>query len=191
MTETPEAEAEATIQGMGAVLSAAGGVSAFSHSEARDFVDTGGTWDLRGAFGTRTLVGMEAAYIGTANGFETPGESATLFGNGLEVSGRLNILRNGLVSTRTAGFQPYVLAGFAWKNYELSGDLVTADVEDGDNAFEIPVGTGVAYYFDSGVMLDARFAYRFSFEEDLIQRAGEDSANLSNWNVTGRLGVEF
>jgi hypothetical protein len=177
--------------GAGAAVAAGGGVSDFSHDSARDFVDTGGAWELRGVFGTRSLVGVEAAYIGSAYEIASPGESTTLLGNGVEVSGRVNLLRNGM-DNRRAGLQPYVLAGFAWKNYQLSGDLATAAVDDEDNAFEIPVGTGVAYYFENGIMLDGRFAYRFAFEDELIQPVGDaEDANLDNWSATARLGLEF
>jgi hypothetical protein len=175
-------------RGPGAAVAAGGGVSDFSRSAARDFIDLGGGWDLRGIFGTRSIVGVEAAYVGTANQIAVPGDSATLFGNGLELSGRINLARN---QGQRMGVQPYVLGGVAWKNYQISGNLATADVSDSDNAFEVPVGGGIAYWFSNGVMLDGRFAYRFSFEDDLIQPVGDDSATLDNWAATARLGVEF
>jgi hypothetical protein len=170
-------------KGMGFALSVAGGVSSFSSSSARDFINTGGTWDARGVFGTRTLFGIEAAYVGAAYGVDALGESSTLFGNGLELSGRLNILRNGLV--RAAGLQPYLLGGVAWMHYHLSDNLTTAAIDNSDDTFDIPVGTGISYYF-SHVLLDARFAYRFSFSDTLIR-----DANLNNYGLTGRIGAEF
>lgn len=198
VTEEPEATADVeetraardTQPAMGTAVAAGGGVSSFAQDDAQDFVDTGGAWELRGIFGTNSIVGLEAAYIGAAYDINAIGESSTLFGNGLELSGRLNVLRNGQVNVNT-GFQPYLLAGVAWKNYQLSDDLETASVDDADDAFEVPVGTGVAYYFDNGVMLDGRFAYRFAFDEELIEPIGDDEASLDNWSVTGRLGVEF
>lgn len=175
---------------IGGALAAGGGVSDFTRDAAREFVDTGGSWELRGVFGTRSWLGLEAAYIGAAYGIQSPGDSATLVSNGAEVSGRLNLMRNGM-DERRDGLQPYALAGVAWKNYQLSGDLGTADVGDEDNAFEVPIGAGMAYYFGNGIMLDGRFAYRFAFEDDLIEPADGDNAGLDNWNATARLGVEF
>jgi hypothetical protein len=177
-------------EGPGAAVSAGAGVAEFSRSEARSFMNTGANWDVRGVFGTRALVGVEGAYIGNVYEIEEPGDSTMLYGNGLELSGRLNLMRNGM-DDRRAGLQPYALAGVAWKNYQLSGDVATAAVDDEDNAFEIPVGAGLAYYFENGIMLDGRFAYRFSFWDNLIQPTGEDTASLDNWNATARLGVEF
>jgi opacity protein-like surface antigen len=175
---------------LGAAVAAGGGVSDFSRSSAREFINTGGFWELRGVFGTRSWVGLEAAYIGAAYGIESPADSTTLVSNGAELSGRLNLMRNSM-RERDAGVQPYALAGVAWKNYQLSGDLETADVADGDNTFEVPVGAGLAFYFAERMMLDARFAYRFAFEDELIQPVGEDEAGLDNWDVTARLGAEF
>jgi hypothetical protein len=183
----PEHEEHNKRGGPGAAVSAGGGVSDFTRSEARDFIDVGGAWDLRGIFGTRTWVGLEAAYIGAAYKITAVGDSDTLYSNGAEVSGRFNIARN---MGQREGLQPYLLGGVAWKNYQLSGDLATSDVDDNDNSFEVPVGGGLAYWFRNGIMLDGRFAYRFSFENDLIQRGGDD-ANLDNWAATARLGAEF
>ncbi len=188
--ETPYPVATDENEGPGAAVSAGAGVAEFSRSEARSFMNTGANWDVRGVFGTRALVGVEGAYIGNVYEIEEPGDSTMLYGNGLELSGRLNLMRNGM-DDRRAGLQPYALAGVAWKNYQLSGDVATAAVDDADNAFEIPVGAGLAYYFENGIMLDGRFAYRFAFEDELIQPVGEDTTSLDNWNATARLGVEF
>ena len=133
-------------KGPGFALSVAGGVSAFSSSSARDFVNTGGTWDVRGVFGTRTLFGVEAAYVGAAYGLDASGESSTLFGNGLELERTVQHPaqrpRSGL-----AGLQPYLLGGVAWTHYHLSGDFTTAAIDNSDNTFDVPVGTGISYYF--------------------------------------------
>ena len=135
-------------------------------------------------------MGLEAAYIGSANTLDTGVESTNLYGNGFELDGRINFLRNRMRASR--GFQPYVLGGVAWKNYALNGDLTTADVEDSDKVFEVPVAAGGAYYLDNGLMFDARGLYRFAFDDDLINPVGdEDAAGLDNWNVTGRIGYEF
>src|SRR5262249_45106496 len=48
----PQPSEEKQPHGIGLAISAAGGLSIFSRSSARDFLDTGGTWDVRGVFGT-------------------------------------------------------------------------------------------------------------------------------------------
>lgn len=172
-------------RGVGAAISVAGGVSAFSRSSARDFLDTGGTWDVRGVFGTRTLVGLEGAYVGSANGLDGPGGlTRTLYGNGIEGDLRLNILRNGLAFA--GGLQPYVLGGFGWTHYHLSNNVSTAAIDNSDDTLQVPVGAGVSYYFGQRVLIDARFTYRFAFSDNLIQ-----GSSLDTMGVTARLGAEF
>jgi opacity protein-like surface antigen len=186
---TPPQPSEQKPHGIGFSLSAAGGFSVFSRSSARDFLDTGATWDVRGVFGTRTLVGFEAAYLGAAYGFDAPGGiTRTLYGHGLEGSLRINIMRNGLVYGRGAavGLQPYVLGGFGWIHYHLSNNVSTASIDNSDNTLQLPVGAGLSYYLNSRVLLDARFAYRFAFSDNLIQ-----GSSLDNYSVTARLGAEF
>jgi opacity protein-like surface antigen len=156
---------------------------------ARDFLDTGGTWEVRGVFGTRTLVGLEGAYVGSAYGLDAPGGlTRTLYGHGLEGSLRLNFLRNGLAYAggSAVGLQPYILGGFGWTHYHLSNNVSTASVENSDNTLQLPVGAGLSYYFNERVMLDARFTYRFAFSDNLI-----NGSSLDTMGLTARIGAEF
>lgn len=172
----------------GISISAGGGVTDFDGGSVDDFADTGGAWDVRVGYGLNTLVGFEAAYIGTAYGVDSLLEDSTLVGNGLEGNVRVNILRNGFPELNFP-VQPYAFVGAAWKHYSVGDDFAaSANMEDNDNVFELPLGGGVAYYFDNGIMLDARFDYRFASDEDLVV-VGDDS--LNNWNLTGKIGWVF
>jgi opacity protein-like surface antigen len=185
VTEAPPEPPGQKPRGVGVALSIAGGISAFSRSSARDFLDTGGTWDVRGVFGTRTLFGLEAAYVGSANGLDGPGGlTRTLYGHGVEGDLRLNILRNGLAFA--GGLQPYVLGGFGWTHYHLSENVATAAIDNSDDTLQVPVGAGVSYYFGKRVLVDARFTYRFAFSDNLIQ-----GTSLDTMGVTARVGAEF
>ena len=190
IAETPPGPEEAAQKpGPGFSLSAAGGLSVFSRSSARDFLNTGGTWEARGLLGTRTLIGVEAAYLGSANGLDAPGGiNRTLYGHGFEGDLRLNFMRNHLTRARggAAGLQPYVLGGFGWTHYHLSNDFSTASISSSDNVMQLPVGGGLSYYFPNHILLDARFTYRFAFSDNLIQ-----GSSLDNYGVTARLGGEF
>jgi len=183
--EMPPQQAEQKPHGIGYAISVAGGFSTFSRSSARDFLDTGGTWDVRGVFGTRTLFGLEVAYVGSAYGLDAPGGlTRTLYGHGLEGSGRINLLRNGLAFA--GGLQPYLLGGIGWTHYHLSNNVSTASIDNSDNTLQVPVGAGLSYYFNNRLMLDARFAYRFAFSDNLIQ-----GSSLDNYSLTARVGAEF
>jgi opacity protein-like surface antigen len=184
-SETPPPSQPEHKKGPGVALSVAGGVSSFARSSTRDFTDTGGSWDVRGVFGTRTLLGIEAAYVGTANGLDAARESATLVSHGVEGDLRLNLLHNGFAWA--GGLQPYLLGGLAWVHYHVSGgDFSTASIGKSDDTMQVPVGGGVSYYFPNRMLIDARFAYRFAFSDSLIQGSSLDSLSL-----VGRLGLEF
>src|SRR5215831_7977102 len=82
----------------GESLSVGGGVVNFVGDTARNVTDVGGYWDVRLAFGTRTPIGIEAAYIGAAQNVTAVGmTNAFLVRNGMEANARINIplvLRN-------------------------------------------------------------------------------------------------
>jgi hypothetical protein len=49
----------------------------------------------------------------------------------------------------------------------------------------VPVGAGLAMGI-RGLMIDARYTYRFVFNEDLL-----GNTNLDNWIVSANVGSEF
>jgi hypothetical protein len=170
----------------GMSLSAGGGVNDFAGEDLRDITGTGGAWDARFAFGTRQYVGIEAAYLGTAQSIDAIGmeEDAVLLSNGVEADVRFNALKG--------DFQPYVFAGAAWKRYDLTNtDTNTSDVNDQDDVLEVPVGCGIGYNY-RGVIFDARASYRFAAEEDLLPASdGDGASTLDNFNVAAHVGIEF
>jgi opacity protein-like surface antigen len=176
----------------GYMISVGGGVTGFRSGDARDFInDVGGTWTARLTLGTRLPVGFEAAYIGSAFGIDAVGldSDAVLVGNGLEGLARLNL------DLGMGNFQPYLVGGAAWRNYQITNaDFNVSNVRDSDNVFELPVGVGLGYRFGS-VMVDLRGTYRWAWGDNLIQpvpEAGIDSTpSLDNWTADLRLGWEF
>lgn len=171
------------------VVSVGIGVSDFTEGNARSFTDTGMAWDVRALWGSNSRFGIEAAYVGTTNEVNgRRGQTSTLTAQGVEASGRLNFMNTDGVTT-VGGLQPFVLAGVAWKNYHLSDSLPDTAISRGDDAVEVPVAAGVSFYMANNLVVDARAAYRFSFQDDLIQESG--NSNLDNWNVSGRLGWAF
>jgi hypothetical protein len=158
-----------------------GGVMDFTDSDTRDFTDLAGTWEARLGVGTRSIIGLEAAYIGAAQGVEALGldDSAVLTSHGAEANFRLNFSRGGL--------QPYALAGAGWRHYSVTNDdFNTSDVNDSDDVFEIPLGVGITYHLDP-VLLDLRGVFRPAFGSDLV---GDDE-ELHNWSARMNVGWEF
>jgi hypothetical protein len=180
----------------GMSLTVGGGVQDFTDDTVRDTTDPGALWDVRGVLGTRTPIGVEAAYVGSAQAIDARfGEdaSATLIGTGFEGALRVNLLPYLEVT-------PYAFAGLGWKRYDVRGaDFRTADtgIDDEDTLLEVPMGGGFAYRY-AGFLADARFTYRAAAGEDLVvsddqlpEEAEPDMAGLDNWSISARAGWEF
>jgi len=176
---------------LGLALSIGGGINQFSGREMRDATNMGGTWDARVAFGTRSLIGLEAAYVGSAAPINSLGlsDNALLMSNGVEGLARLNV--------GTFDFQPFIVGGVAWQRYSIENSTRnTSDFEDSDDVLAIPFGGGVSTYIGgraSHFMVDARFIYRSTFNDNLARpgTANAGGNGLSNWSTTLRLGYEF
>jgi hypothetical protein len=170
--------------GFGAAVELGGGVTDFSGSTARGLTSTGGSWNLRLAFGTRSIIGLEAAYVGSAQNITAAGldPNAALIGNGAEAALRLNAplpYRGSLV-------EPFAFGGVGWTQYNVVNDnFNTSFVREKDDVLTVPFGGGLAASFN-GFMFDARFTYRVLRNQDLF-----GGANMDNWNVTANLGSEF
>lgn len=172
-------------------VQAGGGVIGFLNSDARDFIDTGGAYQVRALVGTRSPVAVELAYIGTANDIEALGldEDASLLGNGAEAALRYNFM--------SQTWQPYLLVGAAWKRYNVIDDdfNTSASVNDDDNVWEFPLAAGLTWHQadegSSGLIIDGRFDYRLSTGEDLLGGGDGGGPGLNNWTATLRAGWEF
>lgn len=175
----------------GMSISAGGGVADFRGDDIDDLTDVGGSWDARLAFGTRLPVGFEAAYVGTAQDIQALGldDDAVLVSNGAEGLVRLNI-------APFAGVSPFVVGGLSYLRYSVANDSFNnSAVKDEDDVVAVPLGAGIsAALGDSGVLLDARFTYRMTFDEELLipttANANPDQG-LSNWAISARIGYEF
>jgi hypothetical protein len=169
-----------TVVGMSAAVG--GGVMGFLDEDTRDFADVGGSWEARLTVGTRTWIGGEIAYIGSAQGIDALGldTDAILLATGVESVVRVNAM--------LAEIQPYALAGVGWKRYDLTrADVNTSDVSDSDDIVEVPLGVGVSYRY-RGLVVDARAVARLAFDEELIATPNADTDNTLH-TVEGRIGV--
>jgi len=171
----------------GVGLSVGGGVEDFSGSTMRDTTSTGGAWTARLTFGTHSYIAGEASYIGSAQRIQRLGlaTDSDLIGNGAQAAIRIN-------GTRYFPVQPFIYGGAAWRHYNLNTSGTNfSDVIDHAEAFELPVGVGVAGYV-GGVMLEARGEYRFAWtDHDLVTGTSGTTPLMDRWGVTGNLGYSF
>ena len=66
-----------------------------------------------------------------------------------------------------------------------------SDVRDSNDALEVPLGIGVAGYYE-GLMLDVRGEYRFGWADHPLAIEPDGGTALADrWGVTGNLGYAF
>jgi hypothetical protein len=171
---------------VGAGILLGGGVQDFSRSNIRGMTSTGGFWSARLVAGTREYIGLEAAYVGSAQSIKSLGLSndAVLVSNGAEGALRLN-----LPIVRGAGLvEPFAFGGAGWSRFHIARSATnTSDVATNDDVLTIPYGAGLAFAY-RGFMADARFTYRSTFYNDMLRTTG---GKLDNWSAGGQLGFEF
>jgi hypothetical protein len=174
------------LSGIGTQLGLGGGVTNFGSTALRDATDVGGAWNLRLSIGTRSIVGLEGAYVGTAqqmNPVVGLDPDSVLVGNGAEGALRINaplVIPGGLV-------EPFVFGGVGWTHFSVVNDSFnTSFIRENDNILTIPFGGGLAASY-RGFMADARFTYRLAYDDEMFG-SGND---MRNWIVSANIGAEF
>jgi hypothetical protein len=186
--DSPDKGRPKIVTGYGMAAMVGGGVTGFTDGDLNDSVDTGGAWTARLIFGTRSLIGAEAAYVGSAQDMNVLGldSNAMLMSNGIEGLARVNLMAESPI-------QPYLFFGIGWKRYSLINEAFnTSSVLDRDDVAEIPLGGGVAFRWE-GFVADARVGYAAAIDSDLIPTGDpeEDGLDLNNWSGNVRVGFEF
>ncbi len=170
-----------------------GGVSNFTQTTAENVTEVGGYWDARVGVGTRSILGAEVAYVGSARDIVASGlaSDAFLISNGLEGVARLNVPIT--PADTTVLIEPYTFAGLGWNRFHISSDSPnTSSFQDVDNVLSVPLGVGFSVGF-SGVTLDARATYRQAVGSDLLASSDSsfDDTALNSWGLGAGIGFEF
>jgi hypothetical protein len=178
---------------IGYSLTLGGGVDDFVGTELRDTTSVGGSWNVRGSIGTKSYVGFEGSYIGSAQNINMPfdnnsGNQPVLVGNGAQGAIRLN-------ATRHTTVQPFAYGGLAWRHYSVSNKdaaFSASQLSDSDDVIEYPVGIGIGGKVGA-FTLDARGEYRWATGENFMPVPGtsNDFNSMDRWGVTANLGVEM
>jgi hypothetical protein len=191
VTYESESSGMRRMERVGFSLSMGGGVTDFTNREMRDTTGVGGSWAVRAVLGTKTPLGFEGSYIGSAQSIDTLGiaRDSVLVGNGLQGALRLN-------AAIGAPITPFVFGGVAWNHYELTNTSSnTSAFESDDDVLELPVGIGIGGSW-RGFGYDLRGELRFANNEDMVPElsAGRDtgrSADMHRWGVNATLGYGF
>lgn len=178
---------DSTLERYGIGVALGGGVEGFTSGTMRDATNDGGGWNVRLALGTRSMIGAEVAYVGSAQSIDALGldSSALLVSNGAEANLRFNL-------TQDSNLQPFAIAGVGWRRYDLTNeDFNTSDVNSNDDVLEVPVGAGLAWKY-RGLLFDARGVFTIADQADLIPtNDGQDTAEMHRWGVNANLGYVF
>ena len=167
----------------GAYFLVGGGVTGYFDKAVRDKIDTGGAWDLRVGVGNGHYLGGELAYVGSAQNARSLGDS--MVSNGAEAVLRLQYPyhRQGLL------VEPFAFGGAGWTHFDVQKSTRLV-LNSSDDVFTIPVGAGLTVGYKRFLM-DARFTYRQTFNEQLITKANGDHAGLESWAATLSAGYQF
>jgi hypothetical protein len=168
--------------GAGLGLTLGGGVTGFVNDSARTSTDVGGAWGARLTIGTRSIIGGEVAYTGSAQNLDALGldNSAYLLSNSAEGAARLNFL--------TEFVQPYVLAGTGVTFLSVqNADFNQSAINDSDTVMHFPLGAGVALLLD-GAIIDLRGVVRPTLESNMF---GPTNESLTSWSANLSAGWEF
>lgn len=203
--EMKTGEAEPIIEGalftpLGAGMLVTGGYKNFVEPGVTDTLTPGGYWDIRGILGTRSFVGLEAAYHGSAQDVEAIGlqEQSYVVSNGVEGAIRLNAPITQAMFPQAnlqapVLFEPFAFGGVGWQRYTLVNEGEnTSSVASDDDILTVPFGAGLAVSI-AGLHLDGRVTYRHALYSGLLGSATSSFADtsLNSWSVGGGLGFEF
>lgn len=170
------------LAGLGAYALLGGGVTDFSDSAVRDRLDVGGGWDARVGVGNRFYVGGELGYVGSFRSFK--GSDSDLALNGGEAIVRLQYP----YASGAWLVEPFAFGGIGWNH--LSIRKAAPGVKDSADIGVVPFGGGVTVGYRR-VLLDARFTYRSTFNDEVTLAPGTTTSDLSHWAVGASVGVAF
>ncbi len=188
----PPAPAPYWARGFGFALMAGGSYQDFTNSNMRSTTSGAGAWTARFIAGTNSIIGFEAAYLGSAGQFQglnVTNNEPLLVANGLEGTARLNIpIRYG-----ASLFEPYGYAGLGYSHYTISNYNQNAQrlssFTSTDDVMNFPVGGGFAYAYKAFIV-DARAGWTGTYYQNLLTGA-DTSGTLDHWNVGGQVGFTF
>ena len=177
----------------GFALMAGGGYQDFANSNMRDRTNGAGAWDVRFIGGTRSFVGFEGAYLGSARSIQSLGVTAnnpSLISHGIEGNLRLNVP----IMRGPSLIEPYGVVGIGWSRYHIANfnsntQTLSDFTSSSDDVMTVPFGLGFAYGYKA-LLVDVRGTYAATYYNNLLQ-GSNGSGTLNTWGVGGQVGFAF
>jgi hypothetical protein len=175
--------------GIGISLQAGGGVSDFTGSTSRATPRPAATGTCGRCSGPGTSWAESwPTWVpsGALSNDAGLGSDASLVSHGGEGNLRLQLP---FASSDGLLVEPFAFAGLGWSRYNFR-NLSAGVVSNSDTVGTIPLGAGLTVGY-RGFMVDARFTYRPTYDNDAFFGTTLSSGNLDTWNVGLMLGAEF
>ncbi|HXU74844.1 MAG TPA: hypothetical protein VN947_36365 [Polyangia bacterium] len=159
------------------------GVANYFGTPTNGTMDPGAGWDARLTFGTRSILALEAAYIGSSNNIDTvSGNHGQVSSNGLDGDFRVQL---------PYAVQPYIFSGVGYNHMAITRtDSVTlaGPVNNSDDQLTVPAGGGLAGYIGKHTTLDLRGTYRYIPDNGITIM---NSRALHQWVAQAHVGYVF
>lgn len=176
---------------IGLAMALGGGISGFTDPLMRDSAesDIGGMWGVRVTIGSHIPVGVDLAYTGTSVDLAPVGstQTGTLVGTEFETAVRWNVLPH-------YAWNPYAFVGVGWQRYDvMNGDFERADsgFVDQDDLLVMPMGGGLAWRDNSGLVVDLKGTFRLAESSTLLIDSTGERADLHTWEASATVGYEL
>ena len=165
-----------------AVSTGAGPANYFG-SALNSTIDTGAAWDARLTFGTRSVLALEAAYVGSTNNIDLQsGSHGRLNSHGIDGDLRLQV---------PLVVEPYIFGGVGYNHMTVSQADASSNagpLNDSDDQLTVPAGAGFSAYLGKHTTLDARGTYRYIPDNGLTAMS---SRALHQWVAAAHVGYVF
>jgi opacity protein-like surface antigen len=168
-------------------VSGGGGVANYVGGAMRADSDTGAAWDARVTVGTRSILAVEAGYVGSVNRVDGAVNDGHISSHGVDGDLRIQLPYR---------VQPYVFGGVGYNRMHLNSEgmsdpFLAASFRRDDNQLAVPAGGGVSAYLGRHrhATLDARFTYRALFDNEFNRI--DNGERMDQWSVLGRAGYAF
>jgi opacity protein-like surface antigen len=162
-------------------VTAGAGVGDYFGSGINTRSDPGAAWDARLTFGTRSVIALEAGYVGSVNPIDTDIQNAgRLNSHGIDGDLRLQL------PTRV---QPYIFSGVGYNHMSVTNKQSVIGGQLSDNQVTVPAGAGLTGYLGRHVTLDLRGTYRYIPDNDVTIMSTNRA--LHQWVAQAHVGWAF
>jgi hypothetical protein len=148
--------------------------------------DPGATWNARVTVGARSIIALEASYVGAFNTLNGPGSKANVSSQGFDTDFRLNF------TPRRWVVQPYAFTGVGYNHMSiLNADNQPTTLTGDASQFMMPTGGGISTYIGHHATIDVRGTYRYIPSSNLAVMSESGNESIHNWSANAVVGYVF